>query len=317
MKGEDDSGIIKKQGFIQNLIQTGQLTRFTVYLSAIVPAIVFIILGVFAFLGVIKPAKIFLGEDFIHLGTWYDFIVFAVISGSGVFGIYEFNRLHKIRKIDDRFPDFIRDLAESRRAGMTFTRAIMYSSKGNYGVLTPEIQKISRQISWGSSVEDALRAFSKRINTKLVRRTISLIIEASRSGGNVADVLDAASKNARELKLIDSERRSNMMAYVAVVYVGMFVFLLIIVILSKTLIPNMMGSQSLDFRGGTGLGGTSASIDQYSITIMFLTATLIQSGFMGVVTGVFEEGDVSASVKHIFIMILITWIVFKFVVMGI
>ena len=49
----------------------------------------------------------------------------------------------RFRKIDEAFPDFVRDLAESRRAGMTFTKAIMYSSKGNYGLLTPEIQKIA------------------------------------------------------------------------------------------------------------------------------------------------------------------------------
>ena len=50
----------------------------------------------------------------------------------------------RVRKIDDRFPDFVRDLAESRRAGMTFTKAIIYASKGNYGLLTPEIQNIAR-----------------------------------------------------------------------------------------------------------------------------------------------------------------------------
>ncbi len=313
VKNQEETGFLKKPSFITKLIQTGQMTRFIVYLSAIIPAIIFVILALFSFFGFFAPSELKFGEGTIYIGTWYDFVVLALIVGTGIFGFYEFLRLRKVRKIDERFPDFIRDLAESRRAGMTFTRAIMYSSKGNYGVLTEEIQKISRQISWGSSVEDALRAFSKRINTKLVKRTISLIIEASRSGGNVADVLDAASKNARELKLIDSERRTNMMAYVAVVYVGMFVFLLIIVILSKTLIPSMLGTK---MSGDIGMGGSS-DVSPATVTLMFFTANLVQSGFMGVITGVFEEGNVISGVKHVFIMLLITWIVFKFIVMGI
>ena len=223
--------------------------------------------------------------------------------------------MRRVRKIDARFPDFVRDLAESRRAGMTFTKAIMYSSKGNYGVLTPEIQKIARQISWGSSVENALTAFAKRVNTKLIKRTISLIIETSRSGGNVADVLEAASRDAREIKLIESERRASMMSYVAVIYVGMGVFLLILVVLCTGFLPAMVGT------GAQGLHQTAMQksdlMTQGDVTQLFFLAALIQSGLMGIVAGVFEEGNPVFGVKHTFIMLLIVWLIFKLVVGGI
>jgi flagellar protein FlaJ len=220
-------------------------------------------------------------------------------------------RLHRVRKIDERFPDFVRDLAESRRAGMTFTKAIMHSSKGNYGLLTDEIKKIAQQISWGSSVNEALSAFASRVNTKLIRRTISLIIEAGHSGGNVADVLDAASKDAREIRLLEMERRASMLSYVAVIYVGMIVFLAIIAILSSTLIPAMTTQNSAGMATVVQGGG---GIKQEDITPVFFLATLIQGAGMGIVTGVFEEGNAIAGVKHSFIMVLITWIVFKFLV---
>ncbi len=297
-----------KPNFFKNLLITGQLKRLIVYLSAIIPVIVFSILALFQAVGLISPLVVETGNGTFSFGSWYDYIVLAIIVGSGVYGIYEFFRLRKVRKIDDRFPDFVRDLAESRRAGMTFTKAIMYSSKGNYGVLSDEIKKIAMQISWGSSVEDALRAFSKRINTKLITRTISLIIEASRSGGNVADVLDAASKDAREIKLLESERRASMLSYVAVVYVSMFVFMVIILVLSVSLIPNMVGENSF---GAGNYGGGGNSISQIAVTQLFYTAAIVQSVFMGIVAGVFEEGDIISGVKHVFIMILITFIVFK------
>jgi flagellar protein FlaJ len=191
----------------------------------------------------------------------------------------------------------------------------MYSAKGNYGVLTPEIQKIARQISWGSGVDNALNAFAKRVNTKLIRRTISLIIEASRSGGNVADVLDAASKDAREIKLIESERRASMMSYVAVIYVGMGVFLLILVVLCVSLLPNMLGQGAAGMYSQAMLRPNLPT--EYDVTQLFFVAALIQSGFMGIVTGVFEEGNPISGVKHTFVMIVITWLVFKLVVAGI
>ncbi len=297
----------KKQGKVKNLMYTGQLTRLTIYLAALIPAIVFIVMALLVHLKIIGPLVI--GP--VEIGTPLDFILFAILLGTGTFGFYEHLRLLRVRKIDARFPDFVRDLAESRRAGMTFTKAIMYSSKGNYGLLTNEIKKISQQISWGSSVDDALAAFAKRVHTKLIIRTISLIIEASRSGGNVADVLDAASKDAREIKLIETERRGNMMSYVAVIYVGMGVFLMIIAILCSSLIPAMTGGEGAQL--GTVMKG-SGGIGEDDILPVFFYAALVQSFGMGLVTGVFEEGNVVSGVKHIFVMMLVTWCAFKFVV---
>lgn len=297
----------KKQGMIKNLVLTGQLTRFTIYLIAAAPASVFIVMALLVQLDVI--GELVLGP--LTIGTAADFVLFAVFLGTGTFGIYEALRLRRVRKIDERFPDFVRDLAESRRAGMTFTKAIMHSSKGNYGVLTSEIKKISQQISWGSSVDDALSAFARRINTKLIRRTISLIIEASRSGGNVADVLDAASRDAREIRLLEIERRGSMMSYVAVIYVGMAVFLLIIALLCGTLIPAMTGEGAAGLAGAHGGRG---GITEEHIIPVFFYATLAQSVGMGLVTGVFEEGNIVSGVKHVFVMVVITWCVFKFVV---
>jgi flagellar protein FlaJ len=180
----------------------------------------------------------------------------------------------------------------------------MYSTKGNYGVLTPEIKKIARQISWGSSVDEALYSFAKRVNTKLITRTISLIIEANRSGGNVADVLEAASKDAKELKFIESERRVNMLSYVAVIYVGMFVFLVIIIILTHNFLPSMYIEESES-------AINAPKIELQTLNNLFLYATIIQSTGMGIVAGVFEEGNIISGIKHIFIMILITWLIFK------
>ena len=310
----EEQDIIKKPGLLKQLIFTGQLHRLIIYLAASLPASVLFIMGLLALSGTLKP--ITFGD--IIIGLWYDYIILGIIVFTGVYGIYEFMRLQTVRKIDDRFPDFVRDLAEARRAGMTFTKAIMHASKGNYGVLTPEIQKIARQISWGSSVDAALSSFAKRVNTKLIHRTISLIIEASRSGGHVADVLDAASKDAREIKLIESERRASLISYVAIVYVGMGVFLMIVVIITKTLLPALMGSSggsSLPAGGMNVLQNTKEDI--LAITQVFFSAAIIQSGLMGLVAGVFEEGDLISGIKHSFIMLIIAWVVFKFFVTGV
>lgn len=277
---------------------TKNSTKLVVYIVTGVLVGVFICLALLSLLGISTG---FLG--------FIDYIVFALLSGTGVYGMYQSYNIRRISKIDAIFPDFVRDLAESRRAGMTFTKAILFASKGEYGILTPEIQKISQQVSWGGSVSDALEAFALRVNTKSIRRTITLIIEASNSGGNVADVLDVAAKDAREIKMLEAERRTNMASYVVVIYVGMFVFLAIVLILCTSFIPAMVGGEGS--QGMQGIMGGGNKVSEREISSMFYLACIVQAFGSALVAGVFEDGRFSSSVKHIFIMVFSTWLMFK------
>lgn len=290
---------IPKPGRLKKLLHSEDLPKIIIYSTTIIAVSVFMLLAVLSFFHVI---------DF---GNPIDFIIFTVLSATGIFGMYEYIHYRRIYKIDTIFPDFVRDLAASRRAGMTFTNAILFTSKGNYGLLTEEIKKIAQQISWGSSVEEALMSFAKRINTVPVLRTISLIIEASRSGGNVADVLDVAANDAREIKHLEAERRANMASYVVVIYVSMFVFEAIIAILAGVFIPTLTGQEA---QGLSVAVGGAGRISQDAIVQVFYFATIVQSIGTGLVAGIFEDGHMQSSVKHIFIMTLVTWIVFKLLI---
>jgi len=290
---------IPKPSYIDRLMLSGDLPRIIVYAITIVSVAVFCLLGVLALL------------DMVTFASAADFFVFAILVATGVYGMYEYLHFRRIYRIDSVFPDFVRDLAASRRAGMTFTNAILFTSKGSYGLLTDEIKRIAQQISWGSSVEEAFKSFAKRINTKSVRRTISLIIEASRSGGNVADVLDVAADDAREIKQLESERRVNMASYVVVIYVSMFVFMAIIAMLAAVFIPTITSSEAEGL--STAVGGVG-NISQSAIIQVFYFATIVQSVGTGLVAGIFEDGYLQSSVKHVFILLLVTWFVFKFIV---
>jgi flagellar protein FlaJ len=91
----------------------------------------------------------------------------------------------------------------------------------------------------------------------------------------------------------------------------MFVFLAIITILTSTFIPAMTGSGSAGLTQAMG-GGSGVKTEE--ITPIFFAATIVQGFFSGLVAGVFEVGKVSSGVKHMFIIVLVTWFVFKFMI---
>jgi hypothetical protein len=71
-----------------------------------------------------------------------NFLVFAILAFIGPIGFYKAKQASNVKAIERRLPDFLRDVAEAGRFGMTLAEAIVVSSRGRYGKLTPEIEKI-------------------------------------------------------------------------------------------------------------------------------------------------------------------------------
>ena len=290
--------MVKRKRKIREIIEAkGEyFIRLIVIALTAISVCVFLLMAIFTYFGILN-----LG------GNFYDYITFAILSGTGIYGGYSLINYRRISKIEKHFPDFVRDLAESKKSGMTFTKAIMLASKGNYGELTPEIQKMARQISWGASVNEALLSFAKRVNTPLINRIISIIVEASRGGGSTADVLEAAAKDAAEIKFLQSERRSSMWSYVIIVYVGALAFLAIILILCTQFVPTLS-------EGSATLPGMGGGMSKEEVIRIFFYASMIQALGSGIVAGVFESGRLSDGVKHAFILVLITWLFFRLLI---
>jgi hypothetical protein len=89
----------------------------------------------------------------------------------------------------------------------------------------------------------------------------------------------------------------------------MFVFLAIVLILCTSFIPAMVGGEGSQGMQGVMGGGSNASQDE--ISGVFYLACLVQAFGSALVAGVFEDGRYTSSVKHIFIMVFVTWILFK------
>src|SRR5512138_564553 len=64
---------------------------------------------------------------------WIDYVALALMAFCGPYGFYMSSKQKKIREIEKRLPDFLRDVAEAGRFGMTLAQAIKVSARGRYG----------------------------------------------------------------------------------------------------------------------------------------------------------------------------------------
>jgi flagellar protein FlaJ len=242
-----------------------------------------------------------------------DVIIFSVLISITPPAITFHKKYKRTDTIEEYLPTFLRDISEMSRAGLTLPRAVNTVAKGEYGTLTKEVQVMDASMSWGVSFEEALRNFAKRVSTPIIVRSVSLITQASKAGGRVASVLEAAARDAREVKLLERERRGNMMVYVVISYMSFFVFLFVIGMLTSTFVPTMAEAGKAAQSAGAGSQFIGA-FDPAKYTRLMMHTGVIQGFMSGLVAGQMGEGSVFQGLKHSIILTLVAWMVFTFVI---
>jgi len=212
--------------------------------------------------------------------------------------------------MEDYFPQFLRDIAEAKRAGMTIPKAIEISAESDYGPLTIEVRKLRNQLSWGTPFPQAMKMLGDRIEySTYIKRGLAILLEAYFAGGKIADTMEAVGDSTRQLKEVEKERESTLQQQLIVVYLIHFIFVGILVALYRILIPllTFQGGGSASLISSFG-GGESPPLEFYKL-LFFLTMT-IQSFGNGIVAGMTKEGSFSSGVKHAGIMITVSLLAF-------
>ena len=242
-----------------------------------------------------------------------DYIVFGIISLILPYGIYGYRRDQIRARVEEKFPDFLRDLAEYWKGGLSMTVAIQTLAKGEYGNLNDEVNKMSSQISWGVSFGEVLEMFTERVTSPIVTRAVRMVDEANKAGGKISDILLAASYDAREIKALETERRQEVGSYVTVIYASFFVYLGIILVLASTFIPAIVDSSAAT--GGSGsmsIGNlTIREMNEVWISTVFLYSLIIQGTGMGLAAGFMSTGRLYSAFLRASFLLFLGWFIFE------
>ena len=247
-----------------------------------------------------------------------DYVIFGLISLMLPYGLYGRRRDQLRSRVEAKFPDFLRDLAEYWKGGLSMTVAIQTLAKGEYGNLNEDVNKMAAQISWGISFGEVLDMFTERVTSPIVTRAVRMVDEANRAGGRISDILLAASFDAREIKALETERRQEVGSYVTVIYASFFVYLGIILVLAQTFIPAIVDSAAAT--GSTGsmsIGNlTIREMNEVWISTIFLYSLVVQGIGNGLAAGFMSNGRLYSAFNRASFLLLIGWFVFELTGIG-
>ncbi len=244
---------------------------------------------------------------FLYENKWFKFILaIGLIIGSIQFFIDIISNNLKQREKEEKFLEFSRALASTVKSGIPISKAILQISKANYGALDPHIKKLANQITWGIPLSSCLNTFASDTRNRVVKKSISIVIEAEKSGGNITDVLDSITNSVLQIKKLKDERRSNAYSQLIQGYFIFFIFIAIMLVIKIYLIPQLGDVAGVTLTGiSSGVGALAEEqgfTSQINIENIFLAMVLIQGLFAGLMIGKFSEGDILKGIKHSLIL---------------
>lgn len=245
-------------------------------------------------------------------------IAIAIIAAGIQFFLDFLNENKRQKEIEAKFLEFVRALVETVRSGIPIPKAIIHISKADYGSLSRYVRKLAYQMEWGVPLREALSIFSKDTKNPIIIRSISIVIEAERSGGNIDEVLQAVTKSVLQIKQIKEERRANTYTQMVQGYFIYFIFIIIMLVMQSYLLPQLSEISSVV---GGGFGGdfegysqsltnnTTSTGGLLDFKAIFLGLVLIQGFFAGVMIGKFAEGELKMGLKHSAILMTIGYLI--------
>jgi archaellum biogenesis protein FlaJ (TadC family) len=183
----------------------------------------------------------------------YNFMLISVFIFIMPVFLLKYLHVREIRECENYFPTFLDDLKEAKNSGVSFPQAIL-SCRGEYGSLNKHVKKLQQDISWEVSIDDALKRLRTNLeDSRMLSKSITILLETYRSGGNVENILDTLRSSL--LKIMESEeyRKSIMQQHVMMMYGIFLMYIALIIMLGHFLIPMLdeMGKTSTN----TNMGG--------------------------------------------------------------
>jgi len=121
----------------------------------------------------------------------------------------------RTENVERVLPDLLSMIAQNMSAGMTPYNALWVAARPEFGPLALEIQKVARDTLTGTPLDTALINMSKRIKSEKLQRTVKLMIQGMRSGGELPTVLQEISRDIRTeqnlVKRMESETTAQVM----------------------------------------------------------------------------------------------------------
>ncbi len=198
------------------------------------------------------------------------------------------------RAMTSGITNFLRDLVEIRKTGISPEKCIFYLSKREYGRFSSVLKIMSNQISWGISFRRVMSDLRTRIHGWLNLMSLFLLIDSIDVGGGTPETLESLATFSESIMAVEKEKQANLRPLIFLPYIGSITLLLSTIVI-------LFFARSI-FQTYSAAFGFSDFVK------IFVPPIIFNNIFLGLVSGKVSGEKISAGFKHAFILLLVSLI---------
>lgn len=150
----------------------------------------------------------------------------------------------RMRKIENDVPEILDLLSVSVSAGLGFDQALQYVTERCQGELTSELEITQREIKFGKSRKDAMKALSDRCEVETLHMFVSALNQADTLGIAISNILQVQAENARHQHKQSIEEKAAKLPVKILIPLVLFIFPNIFIILLGPAVPRVLSAFS-------------------------------------------------------------------------
>jgi archaeal flagellar protein FlaJ len=222
-------------------------------------------------------------------------------------GFPYFKAMQIIGQCEDNFSMALKQIADVLRAGDTYESSLREVANSDYGRLSEEFSNSLRMLEDGENLSNSLGVLSERIDSKLIRRTMVIVLDAIRTGGALADIIEEIAEDIRDLKKIENTRKASTMMQ--------FLFLLIAgAVISPAIFGEITGVMELFSQVAQKMPDVNLEEASALQNFMYFIAQayiLIQVIATGILMAIVRDGKITKSILYVPLLIFIAFVFYS------
>ena len=247
--------------------------------------------------------------------TFTSFTVTYILITLGLLLYFDLTVRRRTKEIEDNLPDFLQITSANISAGMPIDRALWFAVRPKFGALADEMERVAKRVMAGEELEDALRKFSTKYDSQVLKETVSLLIEGINSGGEMAELLNKVSENISENKIMRKEIKANVTTYAIFIGTASVVAAPLLLALSTQLLRVIQDiTQGVDVNSTGGsffsfdFSGDNVNVADFEIFSMIILG--ISAFFSAAIISSIRKGNIKDGFKLIPIFVVISLIIY-------
>lgn len=163
---------------------------------------------------------------FFFLGLNLIFVAIAALASFGfvwliVYAILNLMADKRTDEVESTLPDVLQIVSANISAGMTPYNALWVSARKEFGALAEEIKIAQKETLGGKSFAEALSDMGQRVRSNVLQRTVRLLVQGMKAGGELPNILQGIGNDIRQMRLLQKEMSASTMSYTMFILFGM------------------------------------------------------------------------------------------------